>query len=119
MNWFPGNAAPCIRFLCITMLSGAAHALEPCGTLPDEIFDNGFGVGPSISVDNETVLATPDGVGTLPDEHSSYVPPTTVKGPFLFFEAAKYDNVLGAVVMQTDSRLSRRSRWRPVMQRRC
>ena len=103
MNWFPGNAARCIRFLSIVMLSSAAHALELCGTLPDEIFDNGFGAGPSISVDNETLLSTPTDVGTLPDEHSSYLPPTTIDGPFLFFEAAKYNNVLGAVVMQTDS----------------
>jgi hypothetical protein len=103
MNWMPGNSARCIGFSSIVMLSATAHALEPCGTLPDEIFDNGFGVGPSISVDNETLLATPTDVGTLPDEHSSYLPPTTVGGPFLFFEAAKYNNVLGAVVMQTDS----------------
>ena len=61
MNWMPDTSARCIGFLSIIMLSGAAHALEPCGTLPDEIFANGFGVGPSIAVDNETTLSTPAG----------------------------------------------------------
>jgi hypothetical protein len=102
MNWLPGNSAR-IRFLSIVMLSGAAHALEPCGTLPDEIFDTGFGAGPLIAVSNETAYTPPTGMTLLPDEHSSFVPPTTADGPYLFFEAAKYGGTTGAVVLQTDS----------------
>jgi hypothetical protein len=103
MNRISGTTA---RFsLCIIL----AIALRPvgaadiCGTPLDPIFSNGFGAGPSIAVSEETAYAAPTGVTLLPDEHSSFVPPTTPDGAYLFFEAARYNGTTGAVVLATDS----------------
>ena len=97
----------CFLCVCLSVLAGAPaalHALEPCGTLDDLIFDNGFGSGPTISAGTETALSDldPTPVATLPDEHSSFLAPAAAGDPYLFFEAAKVGTTLGAVVLAVD-----------------
>ena len=83
---------------------GTAHALSPCGTPKEHIFDAGFGPGPTISASNETQLMLDSASGglvdILPDEHSSFLPPATPGGDYIFFEAARVGKT-GAVVLHT------------------
>lgn len=81
-------------------MSTPAVALDACGTLSDEVFSNGFGVGPTIVAGTETIYPPVGTVAILPDEHSSFLPPTTAGGPYTFFEAARIGRN-GAVVLQT------------------
>ena len=84
--------------LCVS--TQMALGLEPCGAPVDEVFSSAFGVGASISAGGETTYTPPDTVEILPDEHSSFLPPATEGGPYIFFEAARVGRT-GAVVLQT------------------
>ena len=92
--------ASAVLSLALCICAEAALGLEPCGAPVDEVFSNGFGIGPTISAGSETIYAPPATVEILPDEHSSFLPPATDGGPYIFFEAARVGRT-GAVVLQT------------------
>lgn len=85
--------------LLLNAACSLAGVLQPCGTEQDYIFADRFGPGPTLSAGTETIASAP-GVDLLPDEHSSFLPPTTVGAPYTFFEAARVGST-GAVVLQT------------------
>ncbi len=56
----------------------------------------------SFSVGPDETLAWPNALVNIPDEHTTFVPPTTPSGPYLVFTASKVSGGTGgAVVLQT------------------